>query len=87
MFDGNAIPAETFCMRVHSCFVEDGANRSVEYLDETGCAVDKYVLSDIEYISDLSAGQESHVYKFADRSQLLFKCQVLYSKKTVKHKK
>lgn len=27
-------------------------------------------------ISDLTAGQEAHVYKYADRTQLIYQCQI-----------
>ncbi|KHN85449.1 Cuticlin-1 [Toxocara canis] len=70
---------DTFCMRVHSCIVDDGKGESVSVLDDNGCAIDKYVLNNIEYPTDLMAGQEAHVYKFADRSQLFFQCQISVS--------
>ena len=72
----NMIAEDTFCMKVHSCNVDDGKGDSVEILDEDGCAKDKYVLNNLEYPTDLMAGQEAHIYKFADRSELFFQCQV-----------
>uniref|UniRef100_A0A0M3HTR7 ZP domain-containing protein n=1 Tax=Ascaris lumbricoides TaxID=6252 RepID=A0A0M3HTR7_ASCLU len=70
---------DTFCMRVHSCIAEDGKGQAVSILDEKGCAIDKYVLNDLDYPADLMAGQEAHVYKFADRSHLFFQCQISIS--------
>ncbi|PAV57309.1 hypothetical protein WR25_20383 [Diploscapter pachys] len=67
---------DTFCMTVHSCFVDDGFGQSVQLLDEKGCALDKYLLSNLEYPSDLMAGREAHVYKYADKENMYFNCQI-----------
>ncbi|KHN87045.1 Cuticlin-1 [Toxocara canis] len=67
---------DTFCAVVHSCFVDDGNGDTVQILNEEGCALDKYLLNNLEYPSDLMAGQEAHVYKYADRSQLFYQCQI-----------
>ncbi|KAK5966217.1 ZP domain-containing protein [Trichostrongylus colubriformis] len=66
----------TFCMLVHSCSVDDGKGDRVNILDANGCAIDRYVLNNIEYPDDLLAGQEAHVYKYADRSSLFYECQI-----------
>lgn len=65
-----------FCMLVHSCFVNDGNGQSVQLLNEKGCALDKYLLTNLEYPSDLMAGREAHVYKYADRDNMYFDCQI-----------
>ena len=57
------VPVDTFCMRVHSCFVEDGKGDRVDLLDVQGCALDKYLLQNLEYPADLKALKESHVFK------------------------
>ncbi|VDK27980.1 unnamed protein product [Gongylonema pulchrum] len=67
---------DTFCAVVHSCFVDDGNGDKVELLNADGCALDKYLLNNLEYPTDLMAGQEAHVYKYADRSQLFYQCQI-----------
>ncbi|VDK80879.1 unnamed protein product [Onchocerca ochengi] len=68
---------DLYCMRVHTCTVSDGqGGETIEVLDKKGCSVDKYLLMDLEYTDDLTAGQESHVFKFADRSALYFNCQL-----------
>uniref|UniRef100_A0A0N5AWL1 ZP domain-containing protein n=1 Tax=Syphacia muris TaxID=451379 RepID=A0A0N5AWL1_9BILA len=72
---------DIFCMIVHTCYVDDGQGKSVEILGDDGCAKDKYILNNLEYPTDLMAGQEAHIYKFADRSQLYFQCQISLSVK------
>ncbi|VIO95065.1 cuticlin 1 precursor, putative [Brugia malayi] len=67
---------DTFCAVVHSCFVDDGNGDKVELLNADGCALDKFLLNNLEYPTDLMAGQEAHVYKYADRSQLFYQCQI-----------
>ncbi|VDO40696.1 unnamed protein product [Onchocerca flexuosa] len=67
---------DIFCALVHSCFVDDGNGDTVQILNEEGCALDKYLLNNLEYPSDLIAGQEAHVYKYADRPQLFYQCQI-----------
>uniref|UniRef100_A0A1I8EU21 ZP domain-containing protein n=2 Tax=Wuchereria bancrofti TaxID=6293 RepID=A0A1I8EU21_WUCBA len=67
---------DTFCALVHSCFVDDGNGDTVQILNEEGCALDKYLLNNLEYPTDLMAGQEAHVYMYADRSQLSYQCQI-----------
>lgn len=54
---------DTFCAVVHSCTVDDGNGDTVQILNEEGCALDKFLLNNLEYPGDLSAGQEAHVYK------------------------
>uniref|UniRef100_A0A915DQC7 ZP domain-containing protein n=1 Tax=Ditylenchus dipsaci TaxID=166011 RepID=A0A915DQC7_9BILA len=58
---------ETFCMIVHTCFVDDatGSNgTSVQMINDQGCALDKYLLNNLEYPTDLIAGQEAHIFKY-----------------------
>ncbi|KAL6722519.1 hypothetical protein Aduo_017635 [Ancylostoma duodenale] len=68
--------ADTFCMVVHSCFVDDGNGERVQLINEQGCALDKYLLTNLEYPGDLMAGREAHVYKYADRDNMYFDCQI-----------
>jgi len=50
--------SDIFCMTVHSCFVEDGQGGRAMLLNEQGCALDKYLLQNVEYTSDLMAGEQ-----------------------------
>lgn len=51
----------------------------MELLNADGCALDKYLLNNLEYPTDLMAGQEAHIYKYADRPQLFYQCQIAIS--------
>jgi hypothetical protein len=67
---------DTFCMVVYSCFVDDTNGDTVDLINEQGCANDLYLMNNPEYPSDLMAGVEAHVFKYADRADLYFQCQI-----------
>uniref|UniRef100_A0A914VFU2 ZP domain-containing protein n=1 Tax=Plectus sambesii TaxID=2011161 RepID=A0A914VFU2_9BILA len=73
----NTQSGDLFKMRVYNCYVDDGNDSRVQLLDEAGCQVDKFLLRSLEYDqSGMRATQEAHVFKFADRAQLFFQCQI-----------
>lgn len=41
--------ANVFCALVHSCYVDDGHGDSINLLNEQGCALDKYLLNNLQY--------------------------------------
>ena len=63
-------------MVVHSCFVDDTNGDRVDLIDGSGCANDLYLLNNLEYPADLEAGIDAHVFKYADRADLYFQCQI-----------
>jgi len=67
---------DTFCMVVHSCTVDDGQGDNLQLIDENGCAIDRYLMGNLDYPSDLMASKEVHVFKYADRPALFFNCQI-----------
>uniref|UniRef100_A0A0N5AEM3 ZP domain-containing protein n=1 Tax=Syphacia muris TaxID=451379 RepID=A0A0N5AEM3_9BILA len=67
---------DTFCMVVHSCYVDDGNGDTVQVLNSDGCALDKFLIDNLEYPTDLTAGQQTTIFKFADKTQLYYQCQI-----------
>uniref|UniRef100_A0A0R3RR29 ZP domain-containing protein n=1 Tax=Elaeophora elaphi TaxID=1147741 RepID=A0A0R3RR29_9BILA len=66
-----------WCMTVHSCFVEDGSGTQFVILNEDGCAIDRYLLDNLEYgPNELEAQKEAHAFKFADKVVVNFQCSV-----------
>ncbi len=63
-------------MTVYDCFVDDGTGDKIPLLDADGCSIDQYLLGNLEYPMDLMAGREAHVFKYADRANLYFNCQI-----------
>ncbi|CEF59485.1 Zona pellucida domain-containing protein [Strongyloides ratti] len=67
---------DLFCMLIHSCSVDDGNGNKIEIINKNGCSVDKTLINNIEYTSDFVGGQLSNVYKYADRPQMYYQCQI-----------
>ena len=79
-------------MHVHSCYVTDQNSKRTLVLDENGlqsrdpgiiwiydfyrCAIDVHLLTDLDYLSDMMAGQAMHVFKYADQPSLAFQCKI-----------
>ncbi|KAH7728594.1 Protein CUTL-7 [Aphelenchoides avenae] len=73
----NPVAGFVYGLLVHSCFVDDGHGNRFDLIDERGCAIDRYLLTDISYEENgISAAADTHVFKYADRVQLYFTCTV-----------
>ncbi|GMT29138.1 hypothetical protein PFISCL1PPCAC_20435, partial [Pristionchus fissidentatus] len=74
---------ELWCMRVHSCKVEDDQDTEVTVLDDAGCAIDRYLLDNLEYgPGNLRAQKEAHAFKFAEDVVVNFQCSIRLDIKT-----
>lgn len=65
-----------WCMTVYGCYVDDGRGTRITILDDQGCAVDKFILQNLEYQTNLMAGREAHAFKFADDVAINFQCSI-----------
>lgn len=65
-------------MLVRDCFVDDGQGNKVVTIDSSGCTTDRYVLQTPTYMGPEynMVWTESHVFKYADRPQVVFQCQI-----------
>uniref|UniRef100_A0AC34QQK9 ZP domain-containing protein n=1 Tax=Panagrolaimus sp. JU765 TaxID=591449 RepID=A0AC34QQK9_9BILA len=62
---------------VQNCHVEDLEGNKILIIDQNGCGIDQYVLNTPNYSNDLrTAFQETHVFKFADKTMTRFTCQI-----------
>ncbi|CAJ0945732.1 unnamed protein product, partial [Mesorhabditis belari] len=62
---------------IQNCYVEDGQGNRILIIDQNGCGVDHYVMATPNYSPDLtSAFQETHVFKFAQKTITRFTCQI-----------
>ncbi|KRY11895.1 Elongation factor Tu GTP-binding domain-containing protein 1 [Trichinella patagoniensis] len=67
-----------FGMLVKNCYVSDGVGRSVRILDETGCPTfSPGIQGNLNYDASLNtASVKVWAYKFPDRADLFFQCQI-----------
>ncbi|CAB3405492.1 unnamed protein product [Caenorhabditis bovis] len=62
---------------VQNCHVEDGQGNRILIIDQNGCGIDHYVMPTPEYTSNKKiAYQETHVFKFAQKTITRFICQL-----------
>ncbi|CAI2343438.1 unnamed protein product [Caenorhabditis sp. 36 PRJEB53466] len=62
---------------VQNCHVEDGQGNKILIIDQNGCGIDHYVMDTPVYNGQQSvAFQETHVFKFAQRTVTRFICQI-----------
>uniref|UniRef100_A0A1I7TVC2 ZP domain-containing protein n=1 Tax=Caenorhabditis tropicalis TaxID=1561998 RepID=A0A1I7TVC2_9PELO len=62
---------------VQNCHVEDGQGNKILIIDQNGCGIDHYVMDTPVYNGEQSiAFQETHVFKFAQRTVTRFICQI-----------
>ncbi|KHJ96553.1 zona pellucida-like domain protein [Oesophagostomum dentatum] len=73
---GDPVHAHIYCMQVHSCVADDGGEEKVTVVDAEGCSTDDELLSGLTYPTPLRAFARSRVFKFADKNDINFACQI-----------
>ncbi|RCN33215.1 zona pellucida-like domain protein [Ancylostoma caninum] len=73
---GEPVHTHIYCMQVHSCVADDGGREKVTVVDADGCSSDSELLSALTYPTPLRAFARSRVFKFADKSDINFACQI-----------
>ncbi|CAI4233042.1 unnamed protein product [Auanema sp. JU1783] len=69
--------SDEYGVLVHNCFVEDGHGQKHLIIDDNGCHTDRLLLGDPTYVEALNmAYRESFVFKFADRIDVRFQCEI-----------
>uniref|UniRef100_A0A914XBZ8 ZP domain-containing protein n=1 Tax=Plectus sambesii TaxID=2011161 RepID=A0A914XBZ8_9BILA len=73
---------DIYCMIVHSCAIDAGdIDHSTPIIDQNGCAVDRSLIADPEYSSDLAAMLAVNAFKYPDNPSLFFNCQIKIERK------
>lgn len=67
-------------MIVHTCVISSLQGDKVEMLNDQGCALDRFILNNLEYPSDLNAGQVGFFYY----CYKLFLRRLMYSNMRIK---
>ncbi|VDN19193.1 unnamed protein product [Gongylonema pulchrum] len=64
-------------MLIKNCYAESGNALKAAVIDQNGCTTDSYILPNLQYASDLlSAKTQAPVFKFPDRTNIGFQCDV-----------
>ncbi|KHN88225.1 hypothetical protein Tcan_09427 [Toxocara canis] len=67
-----------YSMLVNSCYAEGGDHQKELVIDERGCSLDTFVIPTPEYDkSGMLAKARSLVFKFPDRTDIAFQCDIL----------
>uniref|UniRef100_A0A914X8G3 ZP domain-containing protein n=1 Tax=Plectus sambesii TaxID=2011161 RepID=A0A914X8G3_9BILA len=74
---------DEYAMFVHSCFASSRNESEIPLVDQSGCSLDRYIMSNLTYSENmLRAYAYADVFKFMDLSNLSFKCKVELCHKT-----
>ncbi|KAK6009775.1 hypothetical protein OSTOST_25267, partial [Ostertagia ostertagi] len=72
----------TYGFLVHSCVVRDQGGNDYKLVDDRGCVVEKILVPDIIYASDLSYAYTTiNAFRFADQIVVHFACQITLCQK------
>ncbi|EYB83247.1 hypothetical protein Y032_0339g2955 [Ancylostoma ceylanicum] len=67
---------------VHSCVVRDPAGVEYKLIDERGCVIEKALIPDVRYATDLSSAYTTiNAFRFAEQIVVHFACQITLCRK------
>ncbi|GMS84379.1 hypothetical protein PENTCL1PPCAC_6554, partial [Pristionchus entomophagus] len=70
-------PSEIYAMFVHSCVVQDGQGQEQRVMDENGCSIDKFLMPELVYSTDLTKTfTAAEAFNFPDVTSVQFSCQI-----------
>ncbi|KIH54238.1 hypothetical protein ANCDUO_15617 [Ancylostoma duodenale] len=67
---------------VHSCVVRDPAGVEYKLIDDRGCVIEKALIPDVRYATDLSSAYTTiNAFRFAEQIVVHFACQITLCRK------
>uniref|UniRef100_A0AC34QLD6 ZP domain-containing protein n=1 Tax=Panagrolaimus sp. JU765 TaxID=591449 RepID=A0AC34QLD6_9BILA len=70
-------PSTVYKMMLHSCYADNGAGTKYQVVDDKGCAIEDYLMPQINYNNELTRGVvATSAFGFADKTSMMFACEI-----------